>query len=99
MIERALRKYAEIQIFLERWAKEGHYGALWENLIGVEYLMEGLEDWKTFFDDHSQQLSGSALKPAVSRASQRRWGRRQASPVSQAIPAYVRHEYYLQALQ
>ncbi|KAF6811298.1 transposase-like protein, partial [Colletotrichum musicola] len=89
MIERALRKHAEIQIFLEHyltnedwiflteikeileplyrqtlrtqgWAKEGHHGALWEILTGVEYLMEGLEDWKTFFDDHSQQASGLA---------------------------------------
>ncbi|KAK3896412.1 ribonuclease H-like domain-containing protein [Staphylotrichum tortipilum] len=126
MIERALRKQANIQTFLARnldeidpqkripvedhlemedwrlltelkevleplyhqtmrtqgWAKQGGHGALWEILAGMEYLLEKMEDWKTFFD-----------APATPAISYRHRQRRQLSPALQALPDHIRAEY------
>jgi hypothetical protein len=126
MIERALRKQANIQTFLARnldeidpqkripvedhlemedwrlltelkevleplyhqtmrtqgWAKQGGHGALWEILAGMEYLLEKMEDWKTFFD-----------APATPAISYRHRQRRQLSPALQALADHIRAEY------
>ncbi|KAK3937492.1 transposase-like protein, partial [Diplogelasinospora grovesii] len=64
------------------WAKQASYGALWEILAGIEYLLEKMEDWKALFD-----------APATPAISYRRRRRRQLSPASQALPDHVRAEY------
>ena len=37
------------------WCKEGSYGALWEVLVGVEFLLMKMEDWKAFFEQNDEE--------------------------------------------
>lgn len=48
-IQSLLKPLHEITIRCQGWAKEGCYGALWEVMIGMEYLLNFFEEQKLIF--------------------------------------------------
>ena len=48
-IQSLLKPLYEITMRCQGWAKEGRYGALWEVMIGMEYLLNFFEEQKLLF--------------------------------------------------
>ncbi len=48
-IQSLLKPLYEITMRCQGWAKEGRYGALWEVMIGMEYLLNFFEEQKLMF--------------------------------------------------
>ncbi|KAJ3455336.1 hypothetical protein MRS44_013936 [Fusarium solani] len=48
-IQSLLKPLYEITIRCQGWAKQGRYGALWEVMIGMEYLLNFFEEQKLIF--------------------------------------------------
>lgn len=48
-IQSLLKPLYEITMRCQGWAKEGHHGALWEVMIGMEYLLHFYEEQKLAF--------------------------------------------------
>jgi hypothetical protein len=63
-IQSLLKPLYEITMRCQGWAKEGRYGALWEVMIGMEYLLNFFEEQKLIFSP----LSATADKPRNARA-------------------------------
>ncbi|RKK66694.1 hypothetical protein BFJ68_g18580, partial [Fusarium oxysporum] len=75
------------------WAKEGRYGALWEVMIGMEYLLNFFEEQKLIFsppDDTTDELqiarASATMRCSPPRADQGR-GR------EKHLPQHTRDEY------
>lgn len=64
-IQSLLKPLYEITMRCQGWAKEGRYGALWEVMIGMEYLLNFFEEQKLIFSPPD----GTADELQIARAS------------------------------
>lgn len=70
------------------WAEKGSHGTLWEVIGGVEYLLEKMELWKTFFDEHPGTEEEPLLSPATAPKRVTRRGKQQPSPSAASLEVY-----------
>ena len=47
------------------WGRGDGHGRLWEVMTGIEYLLEHLEDWKTFYDEATTETAAQAASQVV----------------------------------
>ncbi|KFY83880.1 hypothetical protein V500_09809 [Pseudogymnoascus sp. VKM F-4518 (FW-2643)] len=47
------------------WGRGDGHGRLWEVVTGIEYLLERLEDWKTFYDEATTETAAQAALQVV----------------------------------
>lgn len=92
-IQSLLKPLYEITMRCQGWAKEGRYGALWEVMIGMEYLLNFFEEQKLIFsppDDTADELrlarASATTRYSTPRADQGR-GR------EKHLPQHTRDEY------
>jgi hypothetical protein len=75
-IQSLLKPLYEITMRCQGWAKEGRHGALWEVMVGMEYLLNFFEEQKLFFsppdaavreprDAHASASTGRAWQSLV----------------------------------
>ncbi|KAI8411655.1 hypothetical protein FOFC_08249 [Fusarium oxysporum] len=64
-IQSLLKPLYEITMRCQGWAKEGRYSALWEVMIGIEYLLNFFEEQKLIFSPPD----GTANELQIARAS------------------------------
>jgi hypothetical protein len=64
-IQSLLKPLYEITMKCQGWAKEGHHGALWEVMAGMEYLLNFFEEQKLF----SSPPDAAAREPRDAHAS------------------------------
>ncbi|RKK13988.1 hypothetical protein BFJ66_g18189, partial [Fusarium oxysporum f. sp. cepae] len=72
-IQSLLKPLYEITMRCQGWAKEGRYGALWEVMIGMEYLLNFFEEQKLIFsppDDTTDELQIARASATMSTAFQ-----------------------------
>lgn len=70
-IQSLLKPLYEITMRCQGWAKEGRYGALWEVMIGMEYLLNFFEEQKLIFsppDGTADELRNTRASATTSTA-------------------------------
>ncbi|EXU94577.1 hAT family dimerization domain protein [Metarhizium robertsii] len=70
-IQSLLKPLYEVTMRCQGWAKEGRYGALWEVMIGMEYLLNFFEEQKLIFSppDATTDVPRHARSSAATRCS------------------------------
>ncbi|KAJ3455655.1 hypothetical protein MRS44_017137 [Fusarium solani] len=66
------------------WGKGDGHGRLWEVLVGMEYLLEHLEEWKSFYDEVTVETPSATKATALDGVGPTGKG-------SEGRPARVRH--------
>ncbi|KZL65794.1 transposase-like protein [Colletotrichum incanum] len=83
---------------LEGWGKGDGHGRLWEVQVGMEYLLEHLVDWKTYYNSEINPVIDLAAEEA-SQTSQSRRGRPRRQPTTNwtfnenILPQHVRADW------
>jgi hypothetical protein len=70
-IQSLLKPLYEITMRCQGWAKEGCYGALWEVMVGMEYLLNFFEEQKLIFsppDGTADELRNTRASETTSTA-------------------------------
>jgi hypothetical protein len=75
-IQSLLKPLYEITMRCQGWAKEGRHGALWEVMVGMEYLLNFFEEQKLFFSS-----PGDATREPRSAYASASTGRARSFPV------------------
>ncbi|KAJ6436869.1 MHYT domain signaling protein [Purpureocillium lavendulum] len=92
-IQSLLKPLYEITMRCQGWAKEGRYGALWEVMIGMEYLLNFFEEQKLLFSppDANADDTRNAGASATTRHSPLRAD--QDGGRERHLPEHTRDEY------
>ncbi|KZL84608.1 transposase-like protein [Colletotrichum incanum] len=89
---------------LEGWGKGDGHGRLWEVQVGMEYLLEHLVDWKTYYNSEIDPVI-NLVAEEVSQPSQSRRGRPCRQPTvnrtfhEDILPQHVREDWNQQSPQ
>ncbi|CCE35404.1 uncharacterized protein CPUR_06833 [Claviceps purpurea 20.1] len=71
------------------WAQSGSHGALWEFILGVEFVLGRMEKWKQVYDSSVSETATSQSAPSRRRATRRSLAK---SSDAQPLPEQTRHD-------
>ncbi|KAG6086277.1 hypothetical protein E4U33_006775 [Claviceps sp. LM78 group G4] len=71
------------------WAQSGSHGALWEYILGVEFVLNRMEKWKQAFDSSVSEAATGQSAPSRRRATRRSLAQ---SSDAQSLPEQTRHD-------